>query len=319
MERITLERAAKLLSEKDDILILMHKSPDGDAVGSGYGLAMALRSLGKRADPLCGDEIPKVYSYITDKVPAIGFDPKFIVSVDLATTALLSGSAAGYAGSVDLCIDHHGSNNGYAKEGYVDGKSASCAEIIKKLLDIMQISIDNDMANAIFTGICTDTGCFKFSNVTSDTHRIAAELMDCGADSTEICRLMFDCKSRAKIELEKMVLETMEFSPDGKVAFVCITKDMMEKSGAAQGETEGIAGITKQIEGVKVGITMREKDNGEFRISVRSSEDIDASKICALFGGGGHRAAAGCSIFKEQTEAKKEIMAACIAAVEEAE
>lgn len=316
MAAITLEQAGRLLLKNDDFLILMHKSPDGDAIGSGYGLCLALRKLGKRADTLCGDEIPELYSYITEKAPIIGVEPRFIVSVDLATTDLLSGKALEYAEKIDLCIDHHGSNTDYAASSYVDGSSASCAEIIKSLIDSMGLETDSEIADALFTGVCTDTGCFKFSNVKPQTHRIAAELMECGANSAEICRVMFDCKSRAKLELERMILETLEYAADGRVAFVCITKKMMDDSGAAPGDTEGIAGMTKQIEGVLAGITMKEKDNGEYRISVRSSTDIDASAICAQFGGGGHKAAAGCSIFGEMEEAKAKIISACVRAVE---
>ncbi len=317
MKAITLEQIASLLRQNDDYLILMHKSPDGDAVGCGYGLCHILRMLGKRADALCGDEIPPVYSYFTAGIPPMGVKPAFVISVDLATTDLLSGDALAYAENIDLCIDHHGSNTGFAKMGYVDASAASCAEIILHLLDALGMIPDKIASDAIFTGVCTDTGCFKFSNVTPATHRIAARLMEYGADSTEICRLMFDCKSRQKIELERMVLDTIEFAADGEVAFVCITQEMMEKSGASQADTDGIAGITKRIEGVRIGITMKEKENSEYRISVRSSTDIDASEICAQFGGGGHKAAAGCSIIKPFEEAKADIIAACVRAVEE--
>lgn len=316
MKAITLEQAAEILLENDDYLVLMHKSPDGDAVGSAYGLCLALRSIGKKAQPLCGDEIPKDYSYITDKFENTDYEPKFIISVDLATTDLLSGSAKDYSDRIDLCIDHHGSNTGYAAQGYVDGKTSSCAEIIKDLLDIMKINISKDMANAVFMGICTDTGCFKYSAVTPKTHRTAADLMECGAESAEICRIMFDSKSRAKLALEKLVLDTLEYHADGQIAMVCITDEIMKKSGAVQGETEGIASIPRQIEGVKIGVTMKEKEGGEYRFSVRTTNEIDASEICSKFGGGGHKAAAGCSICKDFSAAKSDMIAACIAAIE---
>lgn len=315
MREITLNEASKLLLNNDNFIILMHKSPDGDAVGCGYGLCMSLRSIGKKANALCGDEIPKIYSYITELVQPQDFEPKFIVSVDLASEKLLSGAALEYADKVDLCIDHHASNTGFAKAGYVEGETSSCAEVLKKLLDIMQINIDRSIANAIFTGMCTDTGCFKYSAVTPQTHRTAAELMECGAESAKICHLMFDCKSRAKLELEKMVLDTIEFHCEGKIALLCITKEMVKNSGVSQGETEGIAGISRAIEGVDIGITVREKDNGEYRISVRTNDNIDASEICSQFGGGGHKAAAGCSIIKPFEEVRADILNAAVRAM----
>lgn len=318
MTAVTLEQAAQLLRENDNFLVLMHKSPDGDAVGCAYGLCMALRSIGKKANPLCGDEIPETYSFITDGFEIQEFEPEYIVSVDLATADLLSGKAKNYADRIDLCIDHHGSNTGYAKQSIVDGKSPSCAELIKKIIDVMGIKTDRNIADAIFTGICTDTGCFKYSSVRPETHRIAADLMECGARSAVICRLMFDSKSRAKLDMEKRVLDTLEYAGDGKIAFVCISKEIMEKSGATQGDTEGVASIPRQIEGVRIGITMKEKDDGEYRFSVRADDNTDASQICKKFGGGGHRAAAGCSIYADSPEkAKKAMIQACLEAVGE--
>lgn len=316
MEILTLEQTAKLLPEKDHFLVLMHKSPDGDAIGSAYGLCLALRSLGKMANPLCGDEIPKDYSYITDNFTFQDFVPEFIISVDLASTSLLSGKAKDYAERIDLCIDHHGSNTGFAVSGYVDAKAPACAEIIKDLLELMHIRFTREMANAIFTGISTDTGCFKYSSVTPKTHRVAADLMEYGAESAKICRIMFDSKSRSKLAMEKMVMDTLEYDADGAIAIVSITLDIMARSGAVPGDIEGVASMPRQIEGVKIGVTLKEKENGECRFSVRTSDDIDASAICKLFGGGGHHAAAGCSIYGTIPEAREKMLAACRAALE---
>ncbi len=317
MKTITLEDAAKRLLENDNFIVLMHSSPDGDAVGSAYGLCSVLRSIGKKANPLCGDKIPDCYSCVTDGFELEEFDGKFIVSVDLASTSLLNGNAEKYAEKVDLCIDHHFSNTGYAKEGYVDGNASSCAEIIKNLIDVMGLNITKYTANALFTGICTDTGCFKYSSVSPETHRIAADLMEKGAESSRICKIMFDTKTRAKLELEKMVLETLEYFGDGKIAFIQITDEAMKKSGADTGDTEGIASIPCQIKGVKIGITMKEKENGEYRFSVRTDGECDACRICGNFGGGGHKAAAGCSIFKEHDAAKADMISVCTAALGE--
>ena len=316
MKAITLEQTAQFLKEYDKYLILMHKSPDGDTIGCGYGLCMALRSIGKKADVLCGDPVPLIYKYFTDCVSNEGFEPEYIVSVDVATTKLLSGKALEYQDSIDLCIDHHGSNTGFAKYGYVNGKTSSCAEIIKDLLDIMKVDITKDIANAVFTGICTDTGCFKYASVSPETHRAAADLMEKGAQSGYICYMMFDNKSKSKMMLEKMVLDTLEYYCDGQIAFVLTTLGMIEKSGAVESDLDGIASIPRQIEGVKIGITMKEKENGECRFSVRTSEEIDASAICSQFGGGGHKAAAGCSIHKALPDAKKDMLEACIKMLE---
>ena len=314
--KITLNEASDILLSQDNILILTHKSPDGDTIGSGYALCMGLRQLGKKANVVCSDEFSKKYDYIIENTPAQDFDVKFIVSTDIADTQLLGDKLSVYADKINLCIDHHGSNTDFAEKSYVEPTAAATAQIIKKLLELMNVNIDKNIANAIFTGICTDTGCFRFTNVTSETHRFAADMIDCGADSSTICRIMFDTKSRARIEVERMVLDTMEFFADGQGAFVCITQKMLEDTGADDGDTEGIAAMPRQIEGVKVGITMREKENGIYKFSVRTSDDIDASSICANFGGGGHRAAAGCVIDGGYENAKNKMIQAATAEIE---
>ncbi len=310
MKTITLNEAAKSLSQNDDILVLMHKSPDGDAIGCAYGLCMALRKLGKKAMPVCSDTVSEKYDYITSKLPIQSFEGKYIVTVDLADTRLFGEKLEKYKDCVDLCIDHHGSNTGYARESVVDGASGACAQIVYKIIRLMNVDIDRDIANAIFTGICTDTGCFKYSNASAESYRMAAELIDEGAESTFINRIMFDTKSRARIEIECLALQTTEFYADGKIAVICITNEMRRQSGADDYDTEGISGIPRQIEGVKIGITVNERESGKFKISARSAGDVDVSSLCAVFGGGGHKAAAGCVIEGDLESAKKKIVGA---------
>lgn len=314
---ITLEAAAKLLSEKDNILILTHRSPDGDTLGSGYALCMALQRLGKTVRVECSDPIPEKYAYFTEKVKKIEFDERFIVSVDIADTQLLGDKLSVYAGKIDLCIDHHGSNTHYAKNYYVEPATPAAAQIMPRLIRLMNVEIDKDIANAIFTGISTDTGCFRYTNVTSETHRIAADMIDCGAESGMINRLMFETKSRSRMEIERKTLDTMEFFADGKCAVVYTTLEMMKEAKAKDSDMEGISAMTRQIEGVIAGITLREQHGGKFKISVRTTDELDASAICAKFGGGGHKAAAGCTISGTLDEAIEAIVMAVFRAIGE--
>ncbi len=317
MKILTPEEIADILRQKDNIQIFMHRSPDGDTIGCAYALCMALQRLGKNVRAVCSDEIHKKYSYITDKVKKQDFTPGFFISVDIASTQLLGEQYKDYYDKIDLLIDHHGSNTGFAKCGYVDSTSAACTEIVAEVIRKMGVSIDRDIANAIFTGICTDTGCFKYSNVTAKTHIDAADMISCGADSAYICRLMFDTKSKSRIDIERMALESLEFYEDNKIALICITKQMIDASGADESDTEGIAALPRQVEGALIGITIREKENGEFKISARSAGDINVSKMCSLFGGGGHIAAAGCSIHGTVDYAKEQIVSAAVATLKE--
>ncbi|WP_418519245.1 DHH family phosphoesterase [Pseudoruminococcus massiliensis] len=305
---ITLESAAKTLLSKDKILILTHRSPDGDTIGSGYALAMALRKLGKSVKVDCTDPFPEKYSYFTDKLEKLEFDEEFVVSVDIADTKLLGEKLSDYADKIDLCIDHHGSNTKYAKEYYVEASAAAAAQVIAKLIRLMNVDFDKDIANAIYTGITTDTGCFRYTNVTAETHRIAADMIDCGAESGMINRLMFETKSRSRLEIERRVMDSIQFYLDGRCAIAYATIDMMKESGAVDSDMEGVSSLPRQIEGVMAGITLREKNNGKFKVSVRTTDELDASAICANFGGGGHKAAAGCMITGTLNEAIEQII-----------
>lgn len=303
-----LESAAKTLLSKDKILILTHRSPDGDTIGSGYALAMALRKLGKSVKVDCTDPFPEKYSYFTDKLEKLEFDEEFVVSVDIADTKLLGEKLSDYADKIDLCIDHHGSNTKYAKEYYVEASAAAAAQVIAKLIRFMNVEFDKDIANAIYTGITTDTGCFRYTNVTAETHRIAADMIDCGAESGMINRLMFETKSRSRLEIERRVMDSIQFYLDGRCAIAYATIDMMKESGAVDSDMEGVSSLPRQIEGVMAGITLREKNNGKFKVSVRTTDELDASAICANFGGGGHKAAAGCMITGTLNEAIEQII-----------
>lgn len=313
---ITLESAAKTLLSKDKILILTHRSPDGDTIGSGYALAMALRKLGKSVKVDCTDPFPEKYSYFTDKLEKLEFDEEFVVSVDIADTKLLGEKLSDYADKIDLCIDHHGSNTKYAKEYYVEASAAAAAQVIAKLIRLMNVDFDKDIANAIYTGITTDTGCFRYTNVTAETHRIAADMIDCGAESGMINRLMFETKSRSRLEIERRVMDSIQFYLDGRCAIAYATIDMMKESGAVDSDMEGVSSLPRQIEGVMAGITLREKNNGKFKVSVRTTDELDASAICANFGGGGHKAAAGCMITGTLNEAIEQIIEAVRQALE---
>ena len=269
---------------------------------------MALRKLGKSVKVDCTDPFPEKYSYFTDKLEKLEFDEEFVVSVDIADTKLLGEKLSDYADKIDLCIDHHGSNTKYAKEYYVEASAAAAAQVIAKLIRLMNVEFDKDIANAIYTGITTDTGCFRYTNVTAETHRIAADMIDCGAESGMINRLMFETKSRSRLEIERRVMDSIQFYLDGRCAIAYATIDMMKESGAVDSDMEGVSSLPRQIEGVMAGITLREKNNGKFKVSVRTTDELDASAICANFGGGGHKAAAGCMITGTLNEAIEQII-----------
>ena len=303
-----LEKAAGMLLSADNILILTHKSPDGDTLGSGFALYRALFKLGKRVRVICADPFPKKYGYLFDGVETGEIKPEFIVATDIATVALMGESLSQYSDKVNLCIDHHPSNDGYAQFTFVDPSAAAACEIMAEIIPLLNVEIDNNIANCLYTGLATDTGCFRFSNTTPRTLRCAAMLIENGADSVRLNKLLFETNSRGRLEIERLALETLEYHFGGRAAIITLTKAMNEKAGVTDSETEGIASIPARIEGVEAGITIKEKAEGVCKISLRTGVSLNASNICAKLGGGGHAAAAGCSVIGSLEEVKRTIL-----------
>lgn len=306
----TLAKIAEILNNSDNIYILTHKSPDGDTLGSGYGLCLALQKIGKKAKVLNSDTIPKSFLFMKEYIEEQDFEPSLIVSVDIADTALLGEKLSVYKDKIDICIDHHKSRLEFAPISYIEQSSASTTEIIYLLLTEMRVEITKNIANCLYTGLATDTGCFKYNNTTVRSFLIASSLMNLGAECAKINRFMFDTKSRERIELERVVLQNIKFYFDGKAAVVYYTRNMVEEIGATDDDTAGIASIPNQIEGVLVGVTMKEdSERLGYKISLRSNGTVDVSKICEAFGGGGHKAAAGAFIDKPFEEAREMLVA----------
>lgn len=300
--------AVSMLKDADKILILTHRNPDGDTLGSGFALLRALRQLGKRVKLLNADAINEKYAHLYEGLSEESFEEELIVSVDVAERKLLGDLMEKYADKVDLSIDHHGTGKLFAKKTYCESESASACEIVYEIIKALGAKIDKGIADCIYTGCSTDTGCFKYSNVTPRTHRIAAELIEFGADHSRINEKMFDTKSMNSIMLERMCYESLEVFGGGKVAVITVTKEMLRKSGTDKSALDAIKPITRQIEGVEIGLTVKEEDGGASGVSIRTSENYDASAICAHFGGGGHIRAGGCEIKDTPENAKEKVI-----------
>ncbi len=293
----SLKSIAEKLMTADKVEILTHRYPDGDTLGSAYALCGALQQLGKKARVITAGEPAKKYAFLKKGVKEQDFEAEFVVSVDVAATSLLGENEEKYKDIIDICIDHHGTNSISAKMKYVDAASASAAEIVFELLGLMTgVRLSKHIATCIYTGLSTDTGCFRYTNTTPKTHLIAAKTMAAGAPWEKINAEMFEIMSPARIELQKLVYNTLELKLNGKLAFIVVTLDMLKKAGVGDDEVEGLASIPRRVEGVLMGITIREKEDGVFKISVRTNEGVDASAYCSVFGGGGHVAASGCTI-----------------------
>jgi phosphoesterase RecJ-like protein len=298
------KKCIELINEHDEFLVLSHEHPDGDTLGCAFALCEILRLMGKKRAFRCADEVMSDFSYMTETFVADECEKPFVVAVDVADDRLLGSLYEEFSGKIDLCIDHHMSNTLYAKNCYIEDRAAAC-EIIYELAKEMGIETNQYFRNCIYTGIATDTGCFRYQNTSALTFRIAADLMESGIKSNMINKLMFETKSKSFLELEMLARETLEYHFDGKCAIITINQEMYDKSGADEHQCYPITALPRQIEGVLVGAVLKQKVDGSFGISVRTDEGIDASEICARLGGGGHKGAAGCHPACSYEEAKK--------------
>ena len=306
---VDLGGAASFLTAHDNYIIICHEHPDGDTLGSGYGLCRILRAMGKKANVRCRNEIPKKFGSLTVEDQA--FEEQTVVAVDIAAPSLMGvGVCEQYEKKVDLCLDHHASNKDFARFSLVDPTAAAVAEIIVALAHELNVTITKEIADCMFTGLTTDTGCFRYANVTARTHRLAAELIDCGADAEGINLLQFETKTKTYAALERLALESMEYFFDDRCAVITITKEMFAQSGSNESECDGIASLPRQVEGVMVGVTIRQRSDGSYKASVRTRNPVDASLICTGLGGGGHKNAAGCQLGSDLAQAKAALLAA---------
>ncbi len=307
-EQIDIPGAISLLVKAENILFVCHKNPDGDTLGAAGALYWTLRTLGKRSAVYCEDAIHERYEYMAMEQFHGQFEPGFIVAVDIAGQQLFGDKNPEYAENVDLCIDHHESNTGYAVHTLLDVEAAATCEIVYDMILSMGVQIDERIANCLYTGVSTDTGCFRFTNTTARSHLVAARLMELGADIQMLNELLFENKSKQRMAIEQLALSTLEYHFEGVCALICLTRDQIDRIGVEDGELEGITSLPRSIEGVIVGITMRQQPTGSYKISVRTKVGLDATAICEGLGGGGHRQAAGCEVIGGMDFAKEAIL-----------
>ena len=310
-QTITFAQTAEFLRAHDNYLILTHKRPDGDTIGSAAGLCRALRELGKTAWVLPSlDATTLLAGYLDGLTAPETFEPDTVVSTDVATVNLLPENALPYKERIDLAIDHHPSQEFFAKETCLEADKAACGEIIWKIckeLDVM----NGDIAVPLYVAVATDCGCFVYSNTTPHTHRVAAALMEQGIPFQALNKKHFRTKTMKRMALESLMLQGMKLYHGGTVAVASISLEMMAQVGATSEDTDDIAAFLGQIEGVRHTATIREHEGGECRISVRTKADLlNAARVCARLGGGGHKAASGCTVKGTVEEAERAILAA---------
>ena len=310
-EQLDVQQMAQRLLAADNILILCHKNPDGDTIGCGSALYYALKALEKTTAVLCSDTVPSRYAFTNPRLFKGEFEPRTVIAVDVAGLQLFgeNNGVPQFARHVDLCIDHHAGNNGYADFTLLDASAAAAAELLYQVIVEMGVPITPHIADCLYTGIATDTGCFKFSSTTANTHTVAAKLIEAGCHVEELNTLLFDTKPRARMEAERIARNHLEYYLDGRCALIYLTRDEIRQSGVDPADLEELTSLPISIEGVKVGLTLRQQPGGSYRISVRTAKGVDACAIARRLGGGGHTRAAGCELLGDHENAKNAILA----------
>ena len=309
---MTLDEILKEINNAESIVILTHESPDGDAIGSSLALKIMIESLGKKADVII-PEYSRLYEFlpkikeIKEESDVKNYD--LAISVDCTDLKRIAKKEYFENANKTIVIDHHGSNNMYGDLNYVNPVSPACCEILAMMANYFEIEITKEIGTCIMTGIITDTGGFRHSNINSETFEFTAELIRKGVNVPDIYKKTLRTKTRANFELTKKVIGRMEILENGKVTFSYITKQDEEEVNAEPGDHEGLVDIGKDIEGVEVSVFIRQKNNeNAYKISMRSGDNVNVSDICILFGGGGHPRAAGALIQGTVEQVKEKVM-----------
>ena len=297
MKSLTRNETARFLLEHDNYLILSHRRPDGDTTGSSAALCLGLRQLGKTAFVLENKEVSPRFRWLhkgLTKAKPEGNET--VVSTDVASPSLLPENAESLLGSIALRIDHHGSATSFTDAELVDPHSASCAELVLDVLNLMGVKPEKAIAEAVYVGTSTDTGCFRYANTTAHTFETAAMCAAAGAEIYELNQELFETNTLARLKMQGWIVDHMKMLSDGKMAICAIPRGIEDELGVTPDDMDNISSLPRTVAGVCVAATLRETVEGDTKLSVRAVPGFDASKVTEKFGGGGHKGAAGASL-----------------------
>lgn len=292
---------AQVLNSQDDWLLLGHMLPDGDCIGSLLGLALGLKELGKKVQILQADPLPNNYLYLQGielfkPLELISMDFSGLIYLDCSDRGRVHDSIREWAAGLTAAtinIDHHPTNEMFARYNYVDPHAAATGEIVAELLQALNVDLKPEIAEALYVAMLMDTGGFLNGNTTSRTLHTAALLLEKGVDVNSARINLFESKSREEMYLLRLALQHLNFSPDGRIACMLLPYTELIKIGALDLNPEGLINYARMIEGVEVGVLLREISPNTIKIGLRSKGRIDVAAIAQQFGGGGHRQAAG--------------------------
>ncbi len=309
---MSLHEISQFIRDHNYFLITSHARPDGDALGSELGLALALESIGKRVEVINHDPHPSTYAelpgiekiVIANQVPDLKYDGALVLEcgdakrpelADLEQLRLVN-------------IDHHVTNQNFGFLNWNDTSAAAVGEMVYRLLTEMEVPLDARIATNLYIALFTDTGSFQYRGTTAESLEVAAALVRAGADPAFAARIIYNSNPYEKVRLLASVLSTLQRDPSGQIAWIRLTDAMLKESGANKADTEGLVNYPLSIKEVQVVAFFREDGNGSFRVSLRSKGDIDVSAVAHRFGGGGHPNASGFGLTGSYSEVLEKVL-----------
>lgn len=311
---LTRAEAADFLRSHDRYVLLTHKRPDGDTLGSAAALCHGLRSIGKTCHILANPEITPRYQWLHEGLTVDAPQPEAtLVSVDIASPSLLPVNALPLLGRIQLRIDHHSNATSFAPNEVVDGDSASCAELVWDILELLEVPRLEKTLKAVYVGLSTDTGCFRFANVTAHSFAVAAQCAQAGVAIADLNQVLFETHTLRRLQMEAWIVAHMQLLAQGQGALVAIPKAVELELEVDEDDMDSISSFPRSIEGVRLATTLRELPDGEIKLSVRAAQPLDAGLFAAQFGGGGHSGSAGATYPGVLAEVAQEVAAAMVA------
>lgn len=318
-----LEAIAEALEDAKDVLVASHSMADGDSLGSMLAVREALVARGARVWSISNEPVPRLYQYLNDWQAIASSDtmpdiPPMGVVLDCTGWDRPGEPLTSILKQVPLVIniDHHAGNQYFGHLNYVRPQASSTSELVFNLLEEMKVPITASIALSVYTGVVTDTGCFQYENTSPATHRLAARLIEAGVAIDRVHQLLWQEKPLPSLLVLGKALPTLQLAAGGRIAWICVTRDMLLEAGAAQEHCEGMVEYPRSIAGVEVAISFRETSSREVRVGFRSKQVVDVNLLAAQFGGGGHRRAAGCTFRGGLAEAVDAVVKAAEAALE---
>lgn len=308
MKILTRNDTADFLAAHDHYLILTHVRPDGDTIGSAAALCLGLRSLGKTAHILENKGISPRFRWLHEGLTVTeAAENHCIVTVDVASPGMLPEEFRPLLGRIELRIDHHGSATSFTDFELVDARSASCAEVVYDVLTLLGCRLDKAIAEAVYVGTSTDTGCFRYANTTAHTFSTAAACAQAGAEIYRLNMELFETNTLARLKMQGWIVDNMKLLRGGAMCVCAIPRQVELEMGVTGDDMDNISSFPRTVAGVCMAATLREAENGSVKLSVRAIPGYDATRVTVPFGGGGHKGAAGATIQMPLPEAARAV------------